>query len=523
MIRYNQITCLAIFISVLFYGFGQKNLHLKSQYSFNNSIWGDAFLNDIWGYTSVDSHEYAIVGLTDGFSIVRIDTSNPNELFRVNGPKCTWRDMKVWKDHAYIIHENYIDSGSASVGLIIADLNYLPDSMPYQSWYGPNNEYWASHNIFIDEKGLAFLFGNADTSGSSTLILDLNDPKNPSIVGNYTDEYIHDGFVRGDTLWASEIYAGHLNAIDISDLQNMSSYGTVKTPNEFCHNVWLSDDNNYAFTTDERRGSFVTSFDVSDPSNMQELDRYEPSYGDSIIPHNTFYLNGFLVTSHYENGVTVVDAHRPKNLVEVGYYDTSPFNGEGGGFKGCWGVYPYFNSGDIIASDRQNGLYVLKPKYKRAAYLEGYISNTNTSTPLPGAQIEIIGNHQKENSRIGGDYYIGQVEEGSFDVRVMHQQCQEKIIYGVNLISGQVANLDISLNCGDVGINDIHISSNTLYLNDLDYPIQLEIFDLNGRRILTELVQEPIHNITWPSSSKEGMYILQLYNTVQSKSFKLFR
>ena len=173
----------------------------------------------------------------------------------------------------HILFKNYIDSGSLSSGLIIADLSYLPDSMPYHSWYGPNNEYWASHNIFIDEKGLAFLFGNADTSGSSTLILDLADPKNPSIVGNYTVEYVHDGFIRGDTLWASEIYAGHLNALDLSDLQNITSYGTVKTPNEFCHNVWLSNNNNYAFTTDERRGSFVTSFDVSDPSNMQELDR----------------------------------------------------------------------------------------------------------------------------------------------------------------------------------------------------------------------------------------------------------
>ena len=87
----------------------------------------------------------------------------------------------------------------------------------------------------------------------------------------------------------------------------------------------------------------------------------------------------------------------------------------------------------------------------------------------------------------------------------------------------EVTNLDISLNCGDVGINDIHISSNTLYLNDLDYPIQLEIFDLSGKQILTELVQEPIHNITWPSNSREGIYILQLYNATQSKSFKLFR
>jgi choice-of-anchor B domain-containing protein len=499
----------------------QKNLYLESQYSFGNSPWGNSFLNDIWGYTSGDSTEYAIVGLTDGFSILNIDSANPLELFRINGPLCIWRDMKIWQNHAYIVHENYIDSNSTSSGLIIADLNYLPDSMPYQSWYGPNDEYWACHNIFIDEKGFAYLFGNADTTGESTLILDLADPKNPTIVGSYVDQYIHDGFARGDTLWASEVYEGQLNVLDVSDPQNISSYGTIKTPNEFCHNVWLSDDNKYAFTTDERRGSFVASFDVSDPADMQELDRYEPSYGDSIVPHNTFYLDGYLITSHYNNGVTMVDAHRPHNLVEVGYYDTSPYNGEGGGFHGCWGVYPYFPSGRFIASDRQNGLYVLKPEYKRASYLEGIITSSNSNAPLPGVQVEIIGNHQKEVSRIDGAYYVGQVEEGVFDIRFTHQQCQEKIIYNVSLNSGQVTQLDVTLNCGGVGIEEIIIDREQVFLPFNNNSYKLEIYDLGGRKITSQYISNQINNINWPSNAQKGLYVLKLFNEQQCHSFKL--
>ena len=38
--------------------------------------------NDIWGWVSPDGSEYALVGLTDGFSVVNVtDPQNPTEEF----------------------------------------------------------------------------------------------------------------------------------------------------------------------------------------------------------------------------------------------------------------------------------------------------------------------------------------------------------------------------------------------------------------------------------------------------------
>ena len=74
--------------------------------------------------------------------------------------------------------------------------------------------------------------------------------------------------------------------------------------------------------------------------------------------------------------VTIVDAHRPDNLIETGYYDTSP-GSSGNGYNGCWGVYPYFSNSLIAASDIEEGLFILQPDYQRASHLEGSILRGN--------------------------------------------------------------------------------------------------------------------------------------------------
>ena len=75
-----------------------------------------------------------------------------------------------------------------------------------------------AHNIYIDENGFAYIFGSQDGPASGAIILDLNDdPMNPSIAGLFDDYYLHDGMVRGDTLWGSAVYEGVMSAIDVSD------------------------------------------------------------------------------------------------------------------------------------------------------------------------------------------------------------------------------------------------------------------------------------------------------------------
>ena len=72
----------------------------------------------------------------------------------------------------------------------------------------------------------------------------------PVELGVWNDFYIHDGFVRGDTLWAACLEDG-VFVVDVSNPSTPAVLANWDTPSEFAHNVWPSDDNAQCYTTDE--------------------------------------------------------------------------------------------------------------------------------------------------------------------------------------------------------------------------------------------------------------------------------
>lgn len=417
----------------------QKNMQLLGNLPYSQN------LNDIWGWADTNGNEYALVGASNGASIVDVtDPANPKQLFFVPGPVTTWRDLKTWKHYCYVTNEN--QNGG---GLAIIDLQYLPDSIKTYTWKGSGNvNFESAHNLYIDEKGYAYIFG-ADYSAGGAIIVDLNsNPTNPSVATVYDEAYLHDGFVRGDTLWGAELYNGWFSAVDVSD-KNPSTIPASKimathpTPDNFTHNVWPSEDGDYLFTTDEVSDAYIGAYDVSDLSNIKEVDRIQSSPGQNVIPHNTHYLNGFLITSYYRDGVTIMDAEHPDNLVLTGYYDTSPLSGNG--FNGCWGVYPYLPSGNIIASDIENGLYILGSDYLRGAYLEGTVRDSLNNNTINGVAVKITGVPGADaTTGLSGDYKTGVADSGSYMVEFSKPGYITKTDT-VTLDNGTVTQLDIKL------------------------------------------------------------------------------
>lgn len=357
-------------------------------------------------------------------------------------------------------------------------------------------------------------------------------------MGIYEEAYVHDCFVRGDTVWAAEIYNGRFSVIDVSNKANPVVLVRQETPDRFTHNCWLSDDGRYLFTTDEKTGANITSYDVSELDNIKQLDYYRSSFNSGVIPHNTHVVGNYLVNSCYKDGVTIVDITRPDNMIEVGRFDTSPFLSEDG-FAGCWGVYPYFPSGTIIASDIEEGLFVLTPNYQRACYLEGKVINQANNRPLINARVEIIGHDWYEFSDITGSYKTGTADSGKYDIRFFLPGCITKIVKDVMLVPGAVTTLNVALNCPLLSVYDIDVSKNYFqvvpsifnYYSGIKYEMdpdilssaQFVITDLSGKVLEKFIPENHRGEIIFGQSYTPGVYFISLQSGHYCQTLKIIK
>jgi choice-of-anchor B domain-containing protein len=418
-----------------------KNMTFRSQLPYPGMS-----LSNIGGFVDTLGNEYALVGTSEGLSIVDVtDPDNPFELQAIPGPNSIWREVKTWGRYAYVTTE-----GGAQ-GLQILDLRNLPNpNVPFQNWNPTVNGQTLEtiHALHIDN-GYVYLYGsnNGNASGGGIdgiVIADLADPWNPTVAGVFNGDYVHDGYVRNDTVWACHIYTGNFSAIDVSDKANPVVLATQFTPKVFAHNSWLSDNSKYLFTTDEVDGSFLAAYDVEVVSNIQEVDRIlSQNPTTNSIVHNTHVLNDYAVTSWYKDGVVTTDVHRPQNLVHVGWYDTSPQ--VGGGFAGCWGVYPYLPSGTIVASDMEEGLFVLTPNYVRACYLEGFVTDSVCGDPISNVTITVSGAGITDSTDLQGEYRNGTPDAGTYTVTFSKPGYITKVVNGVVLSTANVTNLNVFL------------------------------------------------------------------------------
>jgi choice-of-anchor B domain-containing protein len=403
--------------------------------------------SNIWGHVDTTGKEYALVGANNQLSIV--DVTNPDvpvKRFSVPGPNSAWREIRTWGKYAYVTTEG-------GGGLTIVDMRFLPDTIYHKQYTGNgaiNGQLDAIHALHIDN-GKLYLYGG-DLQGGRAKIFSLSDPWNPNYLGTVSDDYVHDGFVKNDTLYSCQIYDGVLEIIDATNPASPVIIASQVTPKQFTHNSWMSTNGKVMYTTDEVEGSWVVAYDISDLQNIKELDRYIHNNSGSI-GHNTYVLNNsaitghntdFLWTSYYTDGITVVDAARPDNLVEIGNFDSSP-NFSGDGFHGAWGVYPYLPSGNILISDIERGMLVVTPTYKRACYLEGTITDAITNIPIAGASITVLGKTSLNGtSNLSGMYKNGTVDTGTYVVEISSHGYVTKTVTVV-LEPGVVTPLNIAL------------------------------------------------------------------------------
>ena len=353
---------------------------LSAQVSMNMTLldqWDDLSLpthsgleyNDCWGYTAPDGSEYAILGSAG--KIHFIDITDPTDVVEVasfgnlnaNGTSSLsiWRDFKTYGTYAYAV----ADQGSTNEGLIVFDLSGLPTTVSkvHQSTASFNR----AHNVFIDEAKAKMYIPGSNTHGNGLIIFDLTNPELPVEIAspNMNGGYSHDVYVRNDTAYCfhgtSDMFVYDMAIptapVELGSLTTYSNSG-------YNHSGWLTEDSQHLIFCDESSGRKVKVADLSDltditaPSTSHFFANLDNQSTLSNIAHNPFVKGDYVYVAYYREGVQVWNISDPNNAVLEGYYDTNT-NSNAGVFDGVWGVYPYFNSGTVIGSDTNTGLYVL--------------------------------------------------------------------------------------------------------------------------------------------------------------------
>jgi choice-of-anchor B domain-containing protein len=342
--------------------------------------------NDNWGWTDPETgREYALVGRNDGTSFIDItDPANPLLVGDLPKTRATprsqlWRDIKTYRDHAFIVADGAgahgmqvfdltrlrdVDAGDAPV-LFEPDLLYRGD--------GPN-VVESTHNIIINEEtGFAYLT-NRGCQGLH--MIDISEPLEPTFVGCSDPGGTHDAqcvVYRGpdesyvDREICLRMAGSRFQISDVTDKSNPVELSNATHPNPaYMHQGWLTDDQRYFIMNDESdviAGNVETTrtliwdiSDLEDPILAKEFFGTLPASA-----HNLYVKGDFTFQANYKYGLHILDTSDPLNPVEVGMFDTAPY-GDGAGFGGAWSNYPYFESGAIIVTSMQEGLFVLKKR-----------------------------------------------------------------------------------------------------------------------------------------------------------------
>jgi choice-of-anchor B domain-containing protein len=358
--------------------------------------------SNLWGHVDLNTgREYAIIGVNTGTGVV--DVTNPETpvvIGTVTGIDSIWREVKVyqffnaaqqrWNAYAYLSTE-----GEGS--LQIVDLNHLGDATPSVSLAATmTGDFTTSHTVYIknvDYRTNTALAGqtpvlymngtrrNGASLGSGIFrAFSLTNPAAPTLIGvpSQNRSYTHDNttMVITDTR-TTQCASGHnpctvmldysndtINLWDVTDSANAQLLSsTPYAGNGYTHSGWYTADKTHVFIQDE-----LDEIDYGHNTRVRTLDitsLTSPSISatwdgpTAAIDHNGYTIGDKYYMSNYRRGLTILDISNPNSITEHAFLDTYLADNDAD-FNGAWGVYPFLPSGNLLISDIERGLVIVR-------------------------------------------------------------------------------------------------------------------------------------------------------------------
>jgi choice-of-anchor B domain-containing protein len=346
-----------------------------------NAAMGGTGGNTVWGWTDPETGiDYALMGERNGMAVVSLEVPHAPVVVGLL-PTATvnslWREARVMNDRLYIVSE------ASNHGLQVLNLNVLRTLEPpfphVLTPSGTSNVFGKAHNVATDEaSNRLYVMGTTQASGG-LLIFDATNPDNPVLVGDFGEAgYTHDTqpvvYHGPDVTWQGRQVAFSANAsklalIDVTDASDASLISVRTYANlGYVHQCWLTEDHRYLVLGDEldEMNSGIPTrtliWDVADLENPTLIGVHTGT--TPAIDHNQYILGNLLFQSNYRAGVRMLSLSpiAQGGLTEIGYFDVDPAS-DAATFNGSWGNFPYFDSGLVLASSMELGLFVLRPRF----------------------------------------------------------------------------------------------------------------------------------------------------------------
>jgi len=391
-----------------------QGIDFMSRVALSSFTGNPASASNLWGYVDLDDNrEYAIIGLRNGTGVVDVtDPANPVIVGHIAGVSSQWREVKVyqfwntsasrWDAYAYVTTE-----GSGG-GIQIIDLTQLPTSVSLaNTWTGVSTSHTDqisnidfTTNVSNNPSFVPILYISGANTGGLRFV-SLANPTTLTEIGFWTGTYSHDTYPHVFTdARANQCSPGHnpcevvfsfagTAGLKIIDVTNKSAPVTLSTLTYsqlgYVHSGWISSDGNYIFLHDELdeqnfglnstiRTINITSLTAPTVSNIY-------TGPTTAIDHNGYTIGNKFYFSNYTRGIGILDVTDPNAPVELSFFDTYPTT-NGVTFNGAWGVYPFLPSGNILISDIQRGLIVVREQ-SAAPTPTPTVTNTPMNTPTP--------------------------------------------------------------------------------------------------------------------------------------------
>ncbi len=372
-----------------------RNLALQSQIPLAQFSSRPVSAANVWGFVDRnDNREYAVLGLRNGTAIVDVtDPANPREAVTIAGNPSPWREVKVyqvfdggasrWRAYAYVTTE------AANSGLQVIDMSGLPQTAGLAA---ENRDTGSQHTLYVSNVDYAtntalpgmtpmLYVAGSNLSPGSWRAYSLANPAFPQFVGAAPlGGYMHDSasLVVTDAR-AAQCGPGHdpcevlvdfnVDQVQLWDVTNELQpvlLGSATNPsNRYIHSGWPTATGSHVIFHDE-----LEEIQLGLPTRLYTLDlanlraptvQISHTSSTQTTDHNGYMRGTSYYVSHYRRGVVVYDAANPNALVEIAHFDNylTPSSNVAG-TDGTWGVYPYLPSGNLLVSDIENGLFVLR-------------------------------------------------------------------------------------------------------------------------------------------------------------------